>query len=99
MKFTKTMVVLGGVLLSASMTSPVMAGKHKPAKLTCEEYVILDDVVKPKVVYWAEGYSYEGEPIEAVIDFDATDRLVPVLVDECKETPKASFWEKIRQHF
>ena len=99
MKITKMIVVLGGVLLSASMTAPVLAARHKPASMTCHEYVMLDDVVKPKVVYWAEGLNYQGDPVDAVVDFDAMDKLVPVLVDECKATPKASFWEKIKQHF
>jgi len=99
MKFTKTIVVLSGVLLSASITAPVLAAKQKPTKMTCDEYVMLDNVVKPKVVYWAEGFNYQGEPVDAVVDFDATDSLVPVLVDECKATPKVSFWEKIKQHF
>ena len=99
MKLTKTIVVLSGVMLSASMTSVVFAATYKPAEMTCEEYVILDDVVKPSVVYWSQGFNYKGEPVDAVIDFDATNSLVPVIVDECKKTPKASFWEKVKQHF
>jgi hypothetical protein len=60
---------------------------------------MLDDVVKPKVVYWAEGFNKKGKAEDAVVDIAATDYLVPVLVDECQETPKASFWEKIKKHF
>jgi hypothetical protein len=99
MKSAKAIIVLSGVLLSASLTAPVVAAGHKPATMTCDEYVMLDDVVKPKVVYWAEGFNYQGEPVDAVIDFDATDNLVPIIVDECKATPKESFWEKVKRHF
>jgi hypothetical protein len=62
MKSTITMAVLSGVLLSSGMTSTALAATptHKPAKMTCEEYVMLDDVVKPKVVYWAEGFNKKG---------------------------------------
>jgi hypothetical protein len=98
MKSTVTMTVLSGVLLSASMISPVLAAATKPAKMTCEEFVMLDDAVKPKVVYWAEGFNQEGKPVDAVVDVDATDKLVPVLVGECQKTPKASFWQKVKQH-
>lgn len=59
----------------------------------------LDDIVKPKVVYWAEGFNKKGKPTGYVVDFDDTDKLVPVVVTECKETPKLSFWEKIKKHF
>ena len=101
MKSTITIAVLSGVLLSAGMTSTVLGATptHKPAKMTCEEYVMLDDVVKPKVVYWAEGFNKKGKAEDAVVDIAATDKLVPILVDECQESPKASFWEKIKKHF
>jgi hypothetical protein len=94
-----TMAIATGVLLSTAMTTPVLAAAPKPAKMTCEEFVALDDVVRPKVVYWAEGFSKKGKPVDSVVDVDETDRLVPVLVKECKETPKATFWQKIKKHF
>jgi hypothetical protein len=99
MKSTVTMAVLSGVLLSTTMITPVLAATHKPAKMTCEEFVALDDMVKPKVVYWAEGFNRKGKPVDAVVDIDATDKVVPILVDECQKTPKASFWQKIKKHF
>ena len=100
MKSTIMMAVLSGVLLTAGFAPAVLAATptHKPARMTCEEYVMLDDVVKPKVVYWAEGFNQKGKEDDAVVDIAATDKLVPILVDECKETPKASFWEKIKKH-
>lgn len=86
------------------MASPVLAATQKaakvtPVKMTCEEFVVLDDVVKPKIVYWAEGFNKKGKPIDSVIDVDETDKLIPVLVTECNETPKASFWQKFKKHF
>jgi len=98
MKSTVTMAVLSGVLLSASTISPIFAATTKPARMTCEQFVMLDDAAKPKLVYWAEGFNQEGKPVDAVIDIDATDKLVPVLVDECEKAPKASFWQKMKQH-
>ncbi len=98
MKSTVTLAVLGGVLLSATMTSPVLAATHKPARMTCEEFVALDDVVKPKVVYWAEGFNHKGKAVDAAVDIDATDKLVPVLVTECQKTPRASFWHEVKKH-
>lgn len=99
MQSTVTMAVLSGVLLSAALPAPVFAATPKPAKMTCNEFVMLDDAVKPKVVYWAEGFNRKGKPVDAVVDFDVTDKLVPVIVDECQKTPKDSFWQKIKKHF
>lgn len=98
MKSTLTLAVMSGLLLSASLATPVLADTQKPASMTCDEFVVLDDVIKPKVVYWAEGYNDKGEPTDAVVDFGATDRLVPVLVDECQKAPKESFWQKLKSH-
>jgi hypothetical protein len=98
MKSTLTLAVLGGVLLSTSLTAPVLAATKKPASMTCDEYVLLDDVVRPKVVYWAEGFNAKDQPDAAVVDIAATDNLVPVLVDECRQTPGLSFWQKLKSH-
>jgi hypothetical protein len=34
--------------------------------------------------------------VNAVIDVDATDSIVPVLVEKCREAPKASFWQTVK---
>jgi hypothetical protein len=99
MKSNVTIAVLGGALLTTAMISPVMAASHIPTKMTCEEFVALDDVVKPKVVYWAEGFNKKGKPVNAVVDVDETDKLIPVIITECQEAPKESFWKKIKKHF
>jgi hypothetical protein len=102
------MTALSGVLLAACLSAPAFAGttsskpatsdKTASANMTCEEFVMLDDVVQPKVVYWAEGLDQAGDPVDAVIDLDASDSLVPTIVESCRETPKMSFWEKLKHH-
>lgn len=98
-----------GVLIATALTSAALAATpaaattanaamKKPAKMTCEEFIALDDVQKPKVVYWAEGFSKKGKPVDSVVDLDETDRLIPILVTECKETPKLTLWQKIKKH-
>jgi acid stress chaperone HdeA len=79
--------------------SDKMAKGPSPAKMTCEDFVMLEDVAKPKVVYWAEGFDRKGKPEDATFDIEATDRLVPVLVEICKQTPKESFWKKAKAEF
>lgn len=99
MKSIMTLALMSGVMFSAA-TSPVAfaATSPKPATMTCEEFVVLDDVVKPKVVYWAEGYNRKGKPVDAVVDITATDKMVPLLVTECQKTPKAKLMQKIKKH-
>lgn len=110
MKSSLMITTIGGVLLATTLTSAALAASpaaattaanaamKKPAKMTCEEFIALDDVQKPKVVYWAEGFSKKGKPVDSVVDLDETDRLIPILVTECKETPKLTLWQKIKKH-
>jgi acid stress chaperone HdeA len=71
----------------------------KPAKMTCQDFIELDEVARPKLVYWAEGVNRKGKPEDAVFDVEMTDRLVPVLVEVCKKEPKESFWKKAKVEF
>ena len=109
MKSSLIIATLGGILLTVTLSSAAFAAspaaaasdaaaKRNPAKMTCKEFVALDDVQKPKVVYWVEGYSKKGKPVDSVVDFDETDKLIPVLVTECKETPKLTLWQKFKKH-
>lgn len=99
MKSIKTCIGMSGILLATAMSPLALAATPpKPATMTCEEFVVLDDVVKPKVVYWAEGYNRKGKPVDAVVDITATDKMVPLLVTECQKTPKAKLMQKIQKH-
>lgn len=109
MKPSLMIATINGVLFAATLTSAALAAApaattaanaamKKPAKMTCEEFIALDDVQKPKVVYWAEGFSKKGKPVDSVVDLEETDRLIPILVTECKETPKLTLWQKIKKH-
>jgi hypothetical protein len=97
MKVNITMTVLMGALLTTSLISPVSAAPLKPAKMTCEDYVVLDDVIKPKVMYWTEGFNKNGQLVDDVFDVDETDKLIPVLVAECQKNPKVPLREKVKE--
>ena len=71
--------------------------KVKPTKMTCDEFVDLDDTVKPEAVYWAAGYN-AGVKEQAVGEVDL-ERDVGVVVIDCKQAPKESFWTKVKKHF
>jgi hypothetical protein len=64
--------------------------------MTCEEFLALDDVVKPKIIYWADGYNRKGKPEELEIDTGKMDMLVPVLIKECVKTPHEIFWKVVK---
>lgn len=98
MKTNVTMVVVSGLFLSATMGTTVLAAEHKPAKMTCEEFLVIDDVAKPKIVYWAEGFNKKGKPINSFVDVEETDKMIPMLITECQEAPKQSLSKAIKKH-
>ena len=70
--------------------------QHHLSKMTCEEFVMLDETIKPKVVYYGVAYARGGKPESAVIDVERTEKITPIIIDECKKEPKASFWQKLK---
>ena len=103
---TTWMVIAASIALSGAALAdqPAKAAARtskgtKPAKMSCEEFLALDEVTRPKVVYWAEGFSRHGKPEGVVVDTEATDRVVPMLVESCQKEPKASFWKKAKAEF
>jgi len=73
--------------------------KVKPTKMTCEEFVALDDTVQPEAVYWAEGYNAALKAKEGVAAEVDLERDINVVVVECKQAPKESFWDKVKKVF
>ena len=69
----------------------------KPGALTCEAFLMYDDVTRPQIVFWTEGSSKKGKPGEEVLDVDRTNTLVPLIVDECTRAPKAAFITKVHE--
>ena len=70
--------------------------KKPLGKLTCEDFIGIDDVIKPQYVIAAVAYTKGGKAKNAVIDVVDTDTLVPFLVEECQKAPKESFWAKLK---
>jgi len=93
------------VATAALMVGPALvfaqgAPAKKPlGKLTCEEFLAMDETFKPKVVYWAAAYGKGGKPEAAVLDVEGTEQVVPVIIEVCKKAPKESFWQKVKAEF
>ncbi len=97
MKLNLTITILCGALLTAVMTSPAMAAAQKISKYTCEEFLQIDDLVKPKLVYFAEGFNKKGKLDGDVFETETTDHYYPILIEECGKTPKANLLKTIKK--
>jgi acid stress chaperone HdeA len=85
--------LLATALIGGSTLAYAQGGSKKPlGKLTCEEFLALDDTFKPKMVYWAAAYGKGGKPEAAVLDVEGTEKVIPVIIEKCKSAPKDSFY-------
>jgi acid stress chaperone HdeA len=93
-------LVMGGAIAASLMggaTFTLAEAASKPlGKMNCEDFLALDESVKPKAVYWAVAYARGGKPEAAVLDVEGTEKITPLLVEECKAAPKESFWKKVK---
>ncbi|MGV2287853.1 HdeA/HdeB family chaperone [Trinickia sp. YCB016] len=94
MNRTVVAFILAGLFVAlpalAQSPSPI-----SPAKMTCEEFVAVDDAYRPTLVYWVAGVDHLGirETDTMVVD---TATPVGIIVEECKKTPKMAFKTKVR---
>ena len=77
--------------------TPKAESVKKPlGKLTCEDFIGIDEVIKPQYVIAAVAHTKGGKAKKVVIEIIDTDTLVPFLVEECQKAPKESFWTKLK---
>jgi len=78
--------------------TPKAESVKKPlGKLTCEDFIGIDEVIKPQYVIAAVAHTKGGKAKNVVIEVVDTDTLVPFLVEECQKAPKESFWAKLKK--
>jgi hypothetical protein len=92
----KSVSLLMGVIACIGLSVPAFAAKKSANKMTCEDFIALDEVSRPEAVYWADGYNWYGQNDDAYIDFSQNDQLVPMVVSECTKTPKEKFVAKVK---
>ena len=93
----KLMPLALSLVVAAVAASASGADSKKPvSKWMCAEFIGVDDQFKPKVVYWATAYAKGGKPEGSMIDIEGTEKVTPILIDECAKAPQASFWQKLK---
>ncbi len=70
--------------------------KKPLGKMTCGDFLSIEDRFQPKVVYYAVAYARGGKVESASVDIKGIENIIPVVIDECKKAPKESFWQKVK---
>lgn len=76
-----------------------VAAKSDMVDITCKEFLLLEDTLKPEHVRQAMiKIKGEKDPIKITTE-EIKDKVTPIIVESCKKTPHESFLEKIKAHF
>jgi hypothetical protein len=91
-------IALGG-LLAAHPVEAESTKKQQVDRVTCEEFLALDPQNQQRIAYWVDGYQIaKGESNVGTVAFDKFERPMAMLVDDCRATPKATLWQKVKSH-
>jgi acid stress chaperone HdeA len=86
-------LMIAGMALAAA---PALAEPKKPvSNWTCEEFLGVEADFQPKVVYYATAFPKSGKPT-SLIDIEGTEKVAPLVIDECKKSPKDPFMTKLK---
>ena len=68
---------------SVAFAEPRSSRQAMRPQMSCSDFLRLEDQAKPEIVYYL---ATRGER-RNVLDIDATDGMVPAIVERCKEAP------------
>jgi hypothetical protein len=82
----------------ALVAAPAVAKTKKdPTKITCEEFAAHTPEGQSRITAYLDGYSKRGKKVEDIGDVDV-ERELDVLVVSCVQSPKVTFWDKVKMH-
>jgi HdeA/HdeB family len=89
-----------GAALAAVLTAgAAFAASKKIDQITCEEFLAMNPDDQNRIAYWIDGYQQsKNEAAVGTVAFDKFGQPIGALVDDCKATPKATLWEKLKKH-
>ncbi|MGY3450507.1 HdeA/HdeB family chaperone [Bradyrhizobium sp. USDA 4353] len=93
-----TVVLMCSALAAAAHAKEDDKKKGQPAlgQWTCQNFLEVQDVLQPRVIYFASGYAAKRKADDAIIDIDGTEKIVPIVISECSKAPKSRFWSIVK---
>ena len=95
MKPAKILLVLV-CLAAAQAASAQTTIKVSPAKMTCADYVSVDEVYRPALVYWVAGVDKLGVKETDTMVVDTAHPVAETVAEACTQDPQAPFMSKVR---
>jgi acid stress chaperone HdeA len=91
------MVALGiGMGIVCAQTAIAQDKAMSPSKMTCKDFVAVDDAYRPAMVYWVAGVDKMGVRETDTMVVDTAHPVADTVVAECQKDPQARFMTKVR---
>ncbi|MGF6725307.1 acid stress chaperone HdeA [Paraburkholderia sp. GAS41] len=94
MKSVKVLAIVA--CLFVAHTASAQEKPLSPAKMTCEDFVSVDEVYRPALVYWVAGVDKLGVRGTDTMVIDTAHPVGETVAEECKRDPHAPFMSKVR---
>jgi acid stress chaperone HdeA len=94
MKSAKILIVL--ICIAAAQAASAQEKKVTPAKMSCSEYVAVDEAYRPALVYWVAGVDKLGVKETDTLVVDTAHPVGEIVTEACTQDPHASFVSKVR---
>ncbi|MGD9658601.1 MAG: acid-activated periplasmic chaperone HdeA [Methylocystis sp.] len=92
----KRIYFIAAAALSLCATGVFAETKKPTAKWTCEEFLAVDDQFQPKVIYWSSAQTKAGKALGSAVDIEGAEKVIPMVIDDCRKAPQESFWSKLK---
>jgi len=92
-------VKIGQKLKIGGAATHSVATKKPVSKMTCEDFLVLDESFQPEAVSLAVAYGSNGQPEAEAIAVEGVETVTPYIVEECQKAPKESFWKKAQAEY
>ncbi|QYF92359.1 HdeA family protein [Massilia sp. PAMC28688] len=91
-----TLLASAATVSSLSMAHEANMQSKKPiVKTTCQDYLAMDEVLKPKFIYYVVGNAKRGKPEAVYFDVDYVERIVPAIEKYCRVHLTASAYQRV----
>ena len=83
-----------GMSMAQAATAAPAHHAQSVVKMTCQDYLALDETFKPNFIYYSVGHGKKGNP-EAIFDTEGIERIKPNLDQYCAVNLSKSAYEHV----
>ncbi len=89
------MVALAGAPGLGYAQTMKQSPKKPIVQTSCKDYLEMDELIKPKFIFYSAGYSHGGKSIAPTFDVVGVDKMKPVIDEYCRVHLTASAYQKV----